>query len=81
MGKNHLGFQCNRAKGLNWRQTEGAYLKDRDSVMLPFSCLQSDIPIYGANSGGPVFDDEGRACAVNCTSCSASPGGRRSTRH
>jgi hypothetical protein len=41
----------------------------RDSVLLPFPCFQSDIPIYGANSGGPVFDKKGRICAVNCTSC------------
>jgi hypothetical protein len=40
----------------------------RDKVMMPFPCFQSDIPIYGANSGGPVFDNRGRICGVNCTS-------------
>jgi hypothetical protein len=40
----------------------------RDSVMLPFPCFQSDIPVYGANSGGPVFDEKGRICGINCTS-------------
>jgi hypothetical protein len=40
----------------------------RDRVLLPFPCFQSDIPLYGANSGGPVFDKKGRICAVNCTS-------------
>lgn len=40
----------------------------RDSVMMPFPCVQSDIPIYGANSGGPVYDSKGRVCAINCTS-------------
>ena len=40
----------------------------RDAVMLPFPCFQSDMPIYGANSGGPVFDEKGRVCGINCTS-------------
>lgn len=40
----------------------------RDAVMLPFPCFQSDMPVYGANSGGPVFDEKGRVCAINCTS-------------
>jgi hypothetical protein len=40
----------------------------RDRVLLPFPCFQSDIPLYGANSGGPVFDQKGRICAINCTS-------------
>ena len=40
----------------------------RDRVLLPFPCFQSDIPLYGANSGGPVFNTKGRICAVNCTS-------------
>lgn len=40
----------------------------RDKVMLPFPCFQSDMPVYGANSGGPVFDEKGRVCAINCTS-------------
>ncbi len=44
------------------------FQKARDRVLLPFPCLQSDIPLYGANSGGPVFDKTGRICAVNCTS-------------
>jgi hypothetical protein len=40
----------------------------RDRIMLPFPCIQTDVPIYGGNSGGPVFDVRGRICAVNCTS-------------
>lgn len=40
----------------------------RDAVMMPFPCIRSDMPIYGANSGGPVFDKKGRVCAVNCSS-------------
>lgn len=31
----------------------------RDTVMLSFPCFQTDMPVYGANSGGPVFDDNG----------------------
>lgn len=40
----------------------------RDRVMLPFPCIQTSVPIYGGNSGGPLFDVRGRICAVNCTS-------------
>jgi hypothetical protein len=40
----------------------------RDRVLLPFPCFQSDLPLYGANSGGPVFDKKGRICGINCTS-------------
>ncbi|MCA0214329.1 MAG: serine protease [Proteobacteria bacterium] len=40
----------------------------RDTVMLPFPCVQTDVPIYGANSGGPLFDHLGKVCAVHCTS-------------
>jgi hypothetical protein len=40
----------------------------RDRVLLPFPCFRSDVPLYGANSGGPVFDKRGRICGVNCTS-------------
>lgn len=40
----------------------------RDRVMLPFPCIQSDVPIYGGNSGGPLLDMRGRICAIHCTS-------------
>jgi hypothetical protein len=40
----------------------------RDRVMLPFPCVQTNVPIYGGNSGGPLFDVRGRICAVHCTS-------------
>jgi len=40
----------------------------RDTVMLPFPCIQTNVPIYGGNSGGPLFDIRGRICAVHCTS-------------
>ena len=35
--------------------------------MLPFPCFESDTPIYGGTSGGPVFDSQGRVFAVNCS--------------
>lgn len=45
--------------------------KMRDRVMLPFPCIQTDVPIYGGNSGGPLFDVRGRIAAVHCTSFGA----------
>ncbi len=54
------------------RQSHGyvseIFREARDRVMLPFPCIQTDVPIYGANSGGPLFDRFGRVCAVHCTS-------------
>lgn len=44
------------------------YENGRDRVMLPFPCFQSDVRIYGANSGGPIFDTRGRICGVNVSS-------------
>jgi hypothetical protein len=44
------------------------FRESRDTVMLPFPCFQSDMPIYGANSGGPVFDSKGRVCGIHCSS-------------
>jgi hypothetical protein len=44
------------------------FAEARDSVMLPFPCFQSEMPVYSANSGGPVFDAKGRICGVNCSS-------------
>jgi len=46
--------------------------KMRDSRMLPFPCIQTSVPIYGGNSGGPLFDIRGRICAVHCSSFSGS---------
>ena len=40
----------------------------RDRIMLPFPCIQTNVPIYGGNSGGPLLDIRGRIRAVNCTS-------------
>ncbi|MCI1711393.1 MAG: serine protease [Chiayiivirga sp.] len=40
----------------------------RDAVMLPFPCFQSDVPLHPAHSGGPIFDQFGRVCGINCSS-------------
>lgn len=40
----------------------------RDSVMLNFPCIETNVPIYGGNSGGPLLDQRGRICGVHCTS-------------
>jgi hypothetical protein len=59
-----LSFQAREGFG----HLTAIFNEARDRVLLPFPCFQSDIPLYGANSGGPVFDKKGRICAVNCTS-------------
>lgn len=58
----------NFSSRIGWGYVTEIYPVSRDSVMLPFPCFQSDMPVYGANSGGPVFDEQGRVCAINCTS-------------
>lgn len=44
------------------------YPEKRDSVMLNFPCIQTDLGIYGGNSGGPLFDVRGRICGAHCSS-------------
>jgi len=58
-----LHFRTRRESG----RVGEVFPKMRDKVMLSFPCFQSEMPIYGANSGGPVFDDHGRVCGVNCS--------------
>jgi hypothetical protein len=53
---------------LSFGRVTAIFEKIRDSVMLPFPCIQTDVPIYGGNSGGPLLDLRGRVCAVHCTS-------------
>ncbi len=53
---------------LSFGKITTVFEKMRDRVMLPFPCIQTDVPIYGGNSGGPVFDVRGRIRAINCTS-------------
>lgn len=59
-----LAFRTRRESG----HVRTIFVEARDKVMLPFPCFQSEMPVYGANSGGPVFDAKGRICGVNCTS-------------
>jgi len=44
-----------------------------DRVMLPFPCMQTDVMIYGGNSGGPLLDVRGRICGVHCGSYDGVP--------
>ncbi|CAG9183423.1 S1 family peptidase [Cupriavidus pampae] len=53
---------------LSFGRVEEIFDEMRDRVMLPFPCIQTDVPIYGGNSGGPLFDIRGRICAIHCTS-------------
>lgn len=52
---------------LGFGQVMEIFTEARDKVMMPFPCFRSDIPVYGGNSGGPVFDHRGRICGVNCS--------------
>lgn len=61
-------FAIKFAVRLSFGRITAIFEEMRDRVMLPFPCVQSDVPIYGGNSGGPVFDVRGRICAINCTS-------------
>lgn len=63
-----LTYELSFVARVNRGYVTDIFERARDSVMLPFPCFQSDIPIYGGNSGGPVFDKVGRVCGVNCTS-------------
>jgi hypothetical protein len=63
-----LIYELQYAARVNRGQVVEVFPEGRDRVIMPFPCFRSDIPIYGANSGGPVFDHLGRVCGVNCTS-------------
>jgi hypothetical protein len=63
-----LIYELRYAARVNRGQVLEIFPEGRDRVIMPFPCFRSDIPIYGANSGGPVFDSIGRVCGVNCTS-------------
>jgi hypothetical protein len=63
-----LTYELRFATRINHGQVLEVYPEGRDRVILPFPCFRSDIPIYGANSGGPVFNAAGQVCGVNCTS-------------
>lgn len=44
------------------------FREKRDQVIYPYPCLQSNVPIYGGNSGGPLFDVRGRVRAISASS-------------
>jgi len=57
----------------NAGQVTDIFHKMRDRVMLPFPCMQTDVMIYGGNSGGPLLDRRGRICGVHCSSYDGAP--------
>lgn len=57
---------------LSFGKVEEIFPTMRDRVVMPFPCVQTDVPIYGGNSGGPLFDIRGRIRAVHCTSFAGS---------
>jgi len=63
-----LKFDLSYMTRLESGHVKAIFVEARDAVMLPFPCFQSEMPIYSANSGGPVFDAKGRICGVNCSS-------------
>jgi Trypsin-like peptidase domain len=63
-----LIYQLRFAARINRGEVLEVFPEGRDRVIMPFPCFRSDIPIYGANSGGPVFNRAGQVCGVNCTS-------------
>jgi hypothetical protein len=63
-----LIFEMSFMTRLEFGHVREVFPTARDSIMLNFPCFQSEMPIYGANSGGPVFDLKGRICGVNCSS-------------
>ena len=67
-GPGLLGMPLNFAVRLSVGYVREIFEEMRDRVMLPFPCIQTDVRIYGGNSGGPLFDIRGRVCAVHCTS-------------
>lgn len=56
------------AIGFSIGEVNTVFEEKRDSVMLPFPCIETSVRIYGGNSGGPLLDDKGRICGVHCSS-------------
>ncbi|HEV2682722.1 MAG TPA: serine protease [Rhodanobacter sp.] len=68
LNEQHSPMTVRFAIRLSFGRVAEIFEEMRDRVMLPFPCIQTDVPIYGGNSGGPLFDIRGRICAVHCTS-------------
>lgn len=47
------------------------YPDGRDSVMMPWPCIEVDCPTLGGTSGGPAFGEDGRLIGVLSTSFSS----------
>lgn len=56
------------AIGFSIGEVEAIFEEKRDSVMLPFPCIETSIRIYGGNSGGPLINSSGRVCGIHCSS-------------
>lgn len=56
------------AIGFSIGEVNAIFEEKRDSVMMPFPCIETSVRIYGGNSGGPLLDDQGRICGIHCSS-------------
>ena len=56
------------AIGFSFGEVEAIFEEKRDSVMLPFPCIETSVRIYGGNSGGPLINSCGRVCGIHCSS-------------
>ncbi len=51
------------------------YPNGRDSVMIPWPCIELNVGATGGMSGGPAFDSDGRLVGVVCASVGEGAGG------
>ncbi|UUA75224.1 S1 family peptidase [Cellvibrio sp. QJXJ] len=62
------GVPIRFAIGFSIGEVSAIFEEKRDSVMLPFPCIETSVRIYGGNSGGPLIDNQGRICGIHCSS-------------